>query len=260
MRAVQAEAATASESMAMPMPEFVFESAPSDFEVARVLNLYLPVLYASYSLAKQEPFALPGGYRKLGEVRVSTAETVEAVVNATREEKQAIEHDREALVLDKAPEADVGMAPSVSTEPAVALEALDDPGAFGFVLQEDATKSVIVSFRGTQTPKEWAADFAAVAVPFREVQGFGWVHVGFDAFYHSVRESIRRALQGVDASARVTVVGHSLGAAMALLCAVDIERNLGKKNVDVCTFGGPRAARSSSGFTSTARSPSVSGW
>ena len=30
---------------------------------------------------------------------------------------------------------------------------------------------------------------------------------------------------------------------MAVLAAVDIERNMGKKNVDVCTFGGPRTGK-----------------
>jgi len=71
----------------------------------------------------------------------------------------------------------------------------------------------------------------------------GLVHVGFAVFYHKVRASIEAALQKIDSGTRITVLGHSLGGAMGVLCAADIERNMGRANVDVCTFGGPRTGK-----------------
>lgn len=205
------------------------EAVPApDFELARAISAYVPLLSASYELAAQHPVQLPDGYTRLADVRIGAMEGVDIESVLTPEQRRAVEHDRRALVQ--------GAVPGIT-------EALADPSAFGFVVRENATGAVLISIRGTQTPQEWLADFIPVPVPFFESPGMGLVHVGFAVFYHKVRASIQAALSKIDSGTRVTVLGHSLGGAMGVLCAADIERNMGKKNVDVCTLGGPRTGK-----------------
>src|SRR5262249_47736483 len=47
----------------------------------------------------------------------------------------------------------------------------------------------------------------------------GLVHMGFQAIYETIEQSIVRLVQGQPTT--VTLVGHSLGAALATLCALD---------------------------------------
>lgn len=212
------EAAEAGGAEASQPEEFRFEAAPSDFEVARAINAYIPLLEACYALANQQPVAIPAGYAVLSEIRASVAEVAESVGDARSEVGAAVRHDAEAM------------------------EAIADPEAFGFVAREEATGAVLVCLRGTQTPQEWLHNFTAVPNPFSLVPGFGWVHLGFERMYARVRASIGTTLAAVG-DVRVTVLGHSLGGAMATLGAVDIKRNMGKTQVDLCTVGGPRTGK-----------------
>jgi hypothetical protein len=195
--------------------EFRFEARASDFEVNRAMTAYIPLLEACYALANQQPVALPAGYESLGEIRADMAER--AVPMESAEAREAVRADF-----------------------AAAEASIADPTAFGFVIREQATGATIVCIRGTQTPREWLANFTAVPNPFTLVQGFGAVHLGFDHMYRSVRDSIDRHLATLPPASRITVLGHSLGGAMAILAAVDLRRNFGRTHLDVCTFGGPR--------------------
>ena len=191
----------------------------SDFEVDRAISAYVPLLSACYALANQQPIAIPAGYEVLGEVRASAA----ALTRFSNEPPEM----REAVMTD-----------------AAALQSrVADPEAFGFIVRETGTGAVLVCIRGTQTPREWLANFTAVPNPFSEVPGFGLVHLGFERMNRSIRRSVEQGLAGIDPQVRVTVVGHSLGGAIATLAAVDMKRNFGRSDVDVCTFGGPRTGK-----------------
>jgi hypothetical protein len=168
---------------------------------------------------------MPSGYTVLGEIRVSMAEAAAEAEMAEFESlpleaQQAVVNDAEAME-----------------------KAIADPEAFGFVVREEATGAILVCIRGTQTPREWLANFTAVPTPYRFVPGYGLVHLGFERMYRKVRASIRTALAGVGNDVRVTTLGHSLGGAMATLAAVDIRFNMGKSQVDLCTVGGPRTGK-----------------
>ena len=60
--------------------------------------------------------------------------------------------------------------------------------------------------------------------------------------HRSVRNSIRRGLARIPSDTRITVLGHSLGGAMATPADVDLTQ-LRPHTRDVCTFGAPRVGQ-----------------
>jgi predicted lipase len=129
-------------------------------------------------------------------------------------------------------------------ERSVVAAAIANPGGFGFVARVKNTDEFLVSIRGTQTPEEWVKNFTAVPNPWNEVPGFGVVHLGFEQMWRRIRVSVFQALRNVPARSRITIVGHSLGGAMATLGAADLKRNLGKDvDVDLWTVGCPRVGQ-----------------
>jgi triacylglycerol lipase len=73
------------------------------------------------------------------------------------------------------------------------------------------------------------------------------MHRGFTTAFLSVRDRIHEFIKNNPAS-RVTVTGHSLGGALATLCAVDLQFNFSDQfSIDIYTFGAPRVGND--GFT-----------
>lgn len=67
------------------------------------------------------------------------------------------------------------------------------------------------------------------------------MHRGFITAYMSVRDEIHDYIKNQTAPA-VTITGHSLGGALAALCAVDLQYNFADKvAIEVFTFGAPKA-------------------
>jgi predicted lipase len=97
--------------------------------------------------------------------------------------------------------------------------------AFGFVATRDGMTYIV--FRGTQNIEEWADDACALLVDHWRK---GRVHKGFRDVYAALRVSVASA----KITGTVTVIGHSLGAALATLCAVEMP------GCDVVTLAGPR--------------------
>ncbi|WP_369417948.1 lipase family protein [Cohnella mopanensis] len=109
---------------------------------------------------------------------------------------------------------------------------------FGFILQSDS--HVIVAFRGTSTTTDWISDAMASQVKFKSVPNTGLTHRGFSNIYYSARESILTVLDGLSADKTLYVTGHSLGGALATLCALDVAVNSPFTFPIVYTFGSPR--------------------
>ncbi|MEO0407493.1 MAG: lipase family protein [Cyanobacteria bacterium P01_A01_bin.135] len=66
------------------------------------------------------------------------------------------------------------------------------------------------------------------------------IHRGFTAAYFSVRDQLHQAIASRDIT-EVAVTGHSLGGALATLCAVDLQYNFPSlKSLEAYTFGAPR--------------------
>jgi len=153
-----------------------------------------------------------------------------------------------------------------------------EPKFYGIVAHSvDDPDSRIIAIRGTESALEWIDDIAAVPVPFRQVPSAGRVAQGFDKIYSTMKvvkrplprpaegaageiaaeafsgsfadqlEQLavsREAERGVARRTRsqrpTTVVGHSLGAALATLFVMENDLKGKFDVVSLCTFASPR--------------------
>jgi hypothetical protein len=99
-----------------------------------------------------------------------------------------------------------------------------------------STNDIIVAFRGTKELADILTDINAFKAEFKQVGGK--VHKGFLEAYLAVRAIIFDILVNKRPDS-LTITGHSLGAALATLAAVDIAKNL-KLRVTCINFGCPR--------------------
>ncbi|RIE04135.1 lipase family protein [Cohnella faecalis] len=110
---------------------------------------------------------------------------------------------------------------------------------FGFILESE--RDAIVAFRGTSTTEDWITDAMVAQVDYKWVKQGGLVHRGFARVYGSAREQILAALNRMQGDKPLTITGHSLGGALAVLCAPDVSANSRFRLPCVYTYGAPRA-------------------
>jgi len=120
-------------------------------------------------------------------------------------------------------------------------------GVQGFVA-ETASKRCVVAFRGSLSAKNWYADADFLLRPWppveRKRQDTSWcrdcyVHTGFATAYEELHPAVVDAMAELQCQ-RVSVTGHSLGAAVATIAAFDLRARLGVQVDAVWTFGKPR--------------------
>eukprot|EP00928_Gymnodinium_smaydae_P051743 TRINITY_DN35363_c0_g1_i1.p1 TRINITY_DN35363_c0_g1~~TRINITY_DN35363_c0_g1_i1.p1 ORF type:complete len:313 (+),score=29.81 TRINITY_DN35363_c0_g1_i1:49-987(+) len=105
----------------------------------------------------------------------------------------------------------------------------------------------VVSFRGSISFENWLADFRAFIVdwPLGSHASSPWcpgckVHDGFAGAHDELRSEVKSALVELECNS-TAVVGHSLGAAVASLAAMDLRSTFeGLKVGPVYTYGEPR--------------------
>ena len=110
---------------------------------------------------------------------------------------------------------------------------------------------VVVSFRGSKTSSNWFRDLNYFQVPYPEING-GYVHKGFyNAWNVTLKPYLMPNIEDLMLKYKgksILVTGHSMGAAVAQIAALDIYKyaesihNNGK--VGLYTFGSPRWANS----------------
>jgi len=122
--------------------------------------------------------------------------------------------------------------------------------SFGFVAQ-DAAGNAVIAIRGTDGIFEWIQDFKFLTVKCPITPGSGLSEDGFTAVYESLRvdkatpsQTLVSALPGMafpNPVKSLTVCGHSLGAALATLLALDIAANTQfGSQLTVLTYASPR--------------------
>ncbi|WP_312640483.1 lipase family protein [Hydrogenoanaerobacterium sp.] len=103
-----------------------------------------------------------------------------------------------------------------------------------------------ITFRGTDSCKDWLTDFTfwQKVVPYNNATSKIRVHAGFINAYKSdtIRDKIHNLITKDVFFVRIT--GHSYGAALAVLCAVDLQYNFPTKDYEVFLFGCPRVGNS----------------
>ncbi|MFD0694014.1 lipase family protein [Paenibacillus sp. GCM10027628] len=109
---------------------------------------------------------------------------------------------------------------------------------FGFILESN--DRIILAFRGTNTSSDWISDAIARQNAYPYVQDGGWVHRGFLDIYRTARKKILTSLSKLSAQKQLYITGHSLGGALATLCAIDVALNTKFKAPIVYTYASPR--------------------
>lgn len=88
---------------------------------------------------------------------------------------------------------------------------------------DDVREEIVVAFRGTSDTQNWIADFDFIQTSFSECDDC-YVHNGFYESWEEIKtyaEGFVQAAYALNPDYTLTIAGHSLGAAVATLAAVD---------------------------------------
>lgn len=113
------------------------------------------------------------------------------------------------------------------------------------ILADLVENALYIVFRGSEKKRtDWMTNFNFAqeqVYPYEgESKSHARMHRGFVSAYFSVRESIHAYIK-THTTPRIIVTGHSLGGALATLCAVDLQYNFPKQiHIEIYTFGAPR--------------------
>jgi len=115
---------------------------------------------------------------------------------------------------------------------------------FGFVARDTAMDATVVSFRGTvQNLENWLEDLHVSKTTPYPWHPEAKVHKGFFDAYSLLRAQVH-ALVEQSGSSSVYVTGHSLGASLAQLCALDLQLSYPSRRVTIVSYGTPRTGNS----------------
>lgn len=113
----------------------------------------------------------------------------------------------------------------------------------GVICEKDDT--IYIVFRGTTSVQDAFRDalFSLRSIPYKD-KGTNRkikVHTGFLESYMALRDTVHKYLrENGFFKKKVIVIGHSLGGAVANLCAVDLQYNFHLSDLECITFNAPR--------------------
>jgi len=109
----------------------------------------------------------------------------------------------------------------------------------GMILQSATT--VVIVFRGTESITELLADTDMLQVRYPYAASAGKAHRGFTRLYgRAARDAVLRCLRKHSADKTILIAGHSLGGALATLCALDVAVHSKFKQPQLYTFASPK--------------------
>jgi len=122
----------------------------SSFDPQFAYSVLLPLAEDAY-LAAQTPgqFQLPAGYNVVGQIVIDPPTLAARIARASMKNQAFLKKVQSAA------------------------------NTFGWVLQNPAAKTVIVTFRGTADLHDWLDDFDFLPQPYEQIQNYGTVHQGF---------------------------------------------------------------------------------
>jgi len=118
-----------------------------------------------------------------------------------------------------------------------------NPVYWGFVLT--SSQHSIISFRGTQQTNEWIQNVLVQQLEYTDLSPFkfiGKVHHGFATIYGSIAQQVVDIAKSLDKTLPVYVTGHSLGASLATLAAMDLAIQIPslRPQLHLYTYASPR--------------------
>lgn len=123
---------------------------------------------------------------------------------------------------------------------------------FGFVIY--SPNMAVIAFRGTDSEQDWLTDAYVVQENYPYLKDAGKTHKGFLGMYSSCRPQLINAINTLPPNISLYITGHSLGGALAVLCALDIAANTNLRPFMV-NFGAPRVGCPSFAAAYNARVP-----
>lgn len=114
--------------------------------------------------------------------------------------------------------------------------------SYGLIMESE--HNIIIAFRGSRSNPDWIADATILQTYFPYTRIKIKTHSGFTAIYNTCRPRIINVLNTLGSSKQLFVTGHSLGGALAILCALDAAANTAYKDPVMYNFGSPRVGNS----------------
>jgi triacylglycerol lipase len=109
---------------------------------------------------------------------------------------------------------------------------------FGYVAE--SADRIVIAFRGTDSKADWVSDAVARQIDYKFAPLAGQTHCGFTRIYSSARKQILAILKSLSPAKKLAITGHSLGGALATLCAADKAVYSRIQSPETYTFGSPR--------------------
>lgn len=132
---------------------------------------------------------------------------------------------------------------SPSIQPVRVFNGTRKSHAHGILTLDHAKRLITISFRGTVTNTDWETNLDFMLKNASEICSGCFVHAGLLEYWTGARKPISalwKATHDAFPAYKTVATGHSLGGALATLCALELKRLVPSASVSLYTYGVPR--------------------